>query len=68
MNDPFAISLKFWAKNMGRFGMFAAESVFAFGSEATEKGAFPFFPLGTGTDRHSSGMDGSGGESRDGEN
>ncbi|KRP31676.1 MAG: hypothetical protein ABS33_08210 [Verrucomicrobia subdivision 6 bacterium BACL9 MAG-120924-bin69] len=68
MNDPFAIALKFWAEIVGRFGVFSAEAVFALAGVATEKSGFPFFPVFTGADRHLSGMDGSGGESRDGEN
>ncbi len=68
VNDAFAIALEFGAEIVGRFGVFAAEAVFALAGVATEKSGFSFFPVFTGTDRHLSGMDGSGGESRDGEN
>jgi len=68
VNDAFAIALEFGSEIVGRFGVFAAEAVFALAGVATEKSGFSFFPVFTGTDRHLSGMDGSGGESRDGEN
>ncbi len=68
VNDAFAIALEFGSEIVGRFGVFAAEAVFALAGVATEKSGFPFFPVFAGADRHLSGMDGSGGESRDGEN
>jgi hypothetical protein len=68
VNDAFAITLKFWAEIVGLFRMLATEAFPAFRGVAAEQGRFPFFPVFTGVDRHLSGMDGSGGESRDGEN
>jgi hypothetical protein len=68
VNDAFAIALKFWAEIVGLFRMLTAETFPAFRGVAAEQGRFPFFPVFTGVDRHLSGMDGSGGESRDGEN
>ena len=68
VHDAFAIALKFRAKIVGLFGVFAAEALLTFGGVATEEGGLLFFPVGSGADWHSSGMDGRGGESRDGEN
>ncbi len=68
VNDAFAVSLKFGAEVMRFFGVFAAEAFAAFGGEGGEKKGFLFLPVFAGADRHLSGMDGSGGESRWGEN
>jgi hypothetical protein len=68
VNDAFAVALKFWAKIVGLFRMLTTEAFPAFRGVAAKHGRFPFFPVFTGMDRHPSGMDGSGGESRDGEN
>ena len=68
VNDAFAIALKFWAEIVGLFGMLTTKAFPTFRGVAVEQGGFPFFPVFSGADRHLSGMDGSGGESRDGKN
>lgn len=68
VNNAFAVPLKFGAKIVGGFGMFAAEAFTVFAGKAAEKRGLLFFPFGAGADRHPSGMDGRGGESRDGKN
>lgn len=68
VNDAFAVSLEFGAKVVRFFGVFAAEAFAAFGGEGGEKKGFLFLPVFAGADGHISGMDGSGGESRWGEN
>jgi len=68
VNDAFAVSLKFGAEVVRFFGVFAAEAFAAFGGEGGEKKGLLFLPVFAGADGHLSGMDGSGGESRWGEN
>ena len=68
VNDAFAVSLKFGAEVVGFFRVFATEAFATFRGERRKKEGFFFLPIFAGADGHLSGMDGSSGESREGEN